>query len=39
MFVTELGKDFSIYGLTSYSGENKEDNKLDLIRPTDSLMF
>ena len=38
-FVTELEKDFSIYGLISYSGENKEDNKLDLIKPTDSLKF
>ena len=38
-FVTELGKDFSMYGLISYSGENKEDNKLDLIKPTDCLKF
>ena len=38
-FVTELGKDFSIHGLISYSGENKEDNKLDLIKPTDCLKF
>ena len=38
-FVTENGKDFSISGLISYSGENKEDNKLDLIKPTDCLKF
>ena len=38
-FVTELGKDFSIYGLISYSDENTEDNKSDLIKPTDSLKF
>ena len=38
-FVTELGKDFSIYGLISYLGKNTEDNKLDLIKPTDSLKF
>ena len=38
-FVTELGKDFSIYGLISYLGKNKEDNKLDLIKPTGSLKF
>ena len=38
-FVTELGKDFSIYGLIFYLGENTEDNKLDLIKPRDSLKF
>ena len=38
-FVTELRKDFRIYRLISYSGENKEDNKLDLIKPTDCLKF
>ena len=38
-FVTELGKDFSIYSLISHSGENKEDAKLDLIKPTDCLKF
>ena len=38
-FVTELGKDFSICALISYSGENKEDNKLDSINATDCLKF
>ena len=38
-FVTELGKNFSIYGLISFSGKTKENNKLDLIRPSDSLNF
>ena len=39
MFVNELGKSFSIYGLISFSGQTKENNKLDLIRPSDSLNF
>ena len=38
-FVTEFGKNFSIYGLSSFSRETKENNKLDLIRPSDSLNF
>ena len=38
-FVTELGKDFSINGLISFSGETKKDNKLDLIRPSNNLKF
>ena len=38
-FVTELGKNFSIYDLISFSGKTKENNKLDLIRPSDSLNF
>ena len=36
-FVSELGKNFSIYGLISFLGKTKENNKLDLIRPSDSL--
>ena len=38
-FVTEIGKEFSIYGLISYSGENIKNNKLDLINPTNGLKF
>ena len=38
-FFTELKKEFSIYGLISFSGETKKDNKLDLIRPNDNLKF
>ena len=38
-FVTEIGKEFSIYGLISYSGENTKNNKLDLINPTNGLKF
>ena len=37
MFVTELGKEFSVYGLISYSGENTKNNKLGLIKPTDGF--
>ena len=38
-FVTELVKDFSIYGMISFSGDTKENNKLDLIKPSDSVKF
>ena len=38
-FVNELEKNFTIYGLISFSDETKENNKLDLIRPSDSLNF
>ena len=36
-FTTELQKEFSIYGLISFSGETKENNKLDLINPKNKL--
>ena len=38
-FTTELQKEFSIYGLISFSGETKENNKLDLINPKNKLKF
>ena len=38
-FVTELRKNFLIYGLIFFGGKTKENNKLDLIRPSDSLNF
>ena len=38
-FATELQKEFSIYGLISFSGETKKNNKLDLIKPGDNLKF
>ena len=38
-FTTELQKEFSIYGLISFSGETKKDNKLELINPKNSLKF
>ena len=38
-FVTELKKDFGIYGLISSLGETTRDKKLELIKPTDGLKF
>ena len=38
-FITELQKEFSIYGLISFSGETKKNNKLDLIKPKNKLKF
>ena len=38
-FTTELQKEFSIYGLISFSGETKKNNKLDLINPKNKLKF
>ena len=37
--VTELNQSFSTYGLISFSGENKTDNKLALISPSSKLKF
>ena len=39
IYTTELQQEFSIYGLISFSGETKKNNKLDLIRPTERLKF
>ena len=36
-FTTELQKEFSIYGLISFSGETKENSKLHLINPKNKL--
>ena len=38
-FVTELNKEFSIYGLITFSGKNKNNKKLDLINPSNNLKF
>ena len=38
-FTTELQKEFSIYGLILFSGETKQNNKLDLINPKNKLKF
>ena len=38
-FTTELQKEFSIYGLINFSGEQKKKNKLNLISPHNSLKF
>ena len=39
IYTTELQQEFSIFGLISFSGETKENNNLDLIRPTERLKF
>ena len=39
IFVTELNKNFPTYGLISFSGEAKTDNKLALISPSNKLKF
>ena len=36
-FVTELIKEFSIYGLITFSGENRNSKKLDPINPSNNL--
>ena len=38
-FATELNESFSTYGLISFSGEIKTDNKLALISPSSKLKF
>ena len=38
-FVTELNKEFSIYGLITFSGKNKNNNKINLISPSRNLKF
>ena len=39
IYTTELQQEFSIYGLVSFSGETKKNNKLDLLRLTERLKF
>ena len=38
-FVTELNQKFSIYGFITFSGENKDNKKLNLINPSNNLKF
>ena len=38
-FVTELNQELSTFGLVSFSGEAKNNNKLDLITPNKELKF
>ena len=33
IYVPQLNKEFSIYGLITFSGESKNDKKLDLVTP------
>ena len=39
IYVTQLNKIFSIYGLITFSGENKNNKKLDLVRPDYNIKF
>ena len=39
IYVTQLNKEFSIYGLITFSGENKNNKKLDLVRPDNNIKF
>ena len=39
VYATELNRDLSIYGLISFSGETKKNNKLDLIKPNEKIKF
>ena len=39
IYVTQLNKEFSIYGLITFSGENKNNKKLDLVTPDNSIKF
>ena len=37
--VTELNKEFSIFGLITFHVENKDNKKLDLTKPSNNLIF
>ena len=37
--VTQLNKEISIYGLITFSDENKNNKKLDLVTPDDNIKF
>ena len=39
IYITQLNKEFSIYGLIIFSGENKNNKKLDLITPDNNIKF
>ena len=39
IYVTQLNKEFSIYGLITFSGENKNNKKLDLVTPDYNIKF
>ena len=39
IYVTQLNKEFSIYGLITFSGENKNNKKLDLVMPDNDIKF
>ena len=39
IYVTQLNKEFSIYVLITFSGENKSHKKLDLVTPDNNIKF
>ena len=39
IYVTQLNKEFSIYGLITFSGENNNNKKLDLVTPDNNIKF
>ena len=39
IYVAQLNKEFSIYGLITFSSENKNNKKLDLIMPGNNIKF
>ena len=39
IYVTQLNKEFSICGLITFSGENKNNKKLDLVMPDNDIKF
>ena len=39
IYATQLNKEFSIYDLITFSGENKNNKKLDLVTPDNNTKF
>ena len=39
IYVSQLNKEFSIYGLVTFSDENKNNKRLDLIMPDNNIKF
>ena len=39
IYVTQLNKEFSIYGLITFSRENKNNKKMDLVTPDNNAKF
>ena len=37
IYVTQLDKEFSIFGLITFFGENKNNKKLDLVTPDNNI--
>ena len=38
-YVTQLNKELSIYGLITFSSENKHNKELDLVTPDNNIKF